>query len=75
MYTGNPLRGTLANSEYPDEMQHHAAFYQGLHCLLGLKQHSETEINHNLEDLNLHNGQSHTYWIIMYGIIHQNTKG
>ena len=26
--------GTLANSEDPDEMQHNAAFHQGLHCLL-----------------------------------------
>ena len=26
--------GTLANSEDPDEMQHIAAFHQGLHCLL-----------------------------------------
>ena len=26
--------GTFANSEDPDEMQHNAAFYQGLHCLL-----------------------------------------
>ena len=25
---------TLANSEDPDEMQHDAAFHQGLHCLL-----------------------------------------
>ena len=25
---------TLANSEDPDEMQHNAAFHQGLHCLL-----------------------------------------
>ena len=25
--------GTLANSEDPDEMQHNAAFHQGLHCL------------------------------------------
>ena len=25
---------TLANSEDPDEMPHHAAFHQGLHCLL-----------------------------------------
>ena len=25
--------GTLANNEDPDEMQHNAAFYQGLHCL------------------------------------------
>ena len=37
----------LANSEDPDEMQHNAAFHQGLfhqglHCLLRLKQHSET---------------------------------
>ena len=24
---------TLANSEDPDEMQHYAAFQQGLHCL------------------------------------------
>ena len=26
--------GTLANSEDPDEMQHNAAFHQGLQCLL-----------------------------------------
>ena len=26
--------GTLANSDDPDEMPHHAAFRQGLHCLL-----------------------------------------
>ena len=24
---------TIANSEDPDEMQHNAAFHQGLHCL------------------------------------------
>ena len=24
--------GTSANSEDPDEMQHNAAFHQGLHC-------------------------------------------
>ena len=41
--------GTLANSEDPDEMQHNAAFHQGLHCLLKLKQPSGTEIHHNLE--------------------------
>ena len=28
---------TLANSEDPDEMQHHAAFHQGLHCLITIK--------------------------------------
>ena len=32
--------GTLANSEDPDEMQHNAAFHQGLHCLLEIKQSS-----------------------------------
>ena len=26
--------GTLANSEYHDEMQHNTAFHEGLHCLL-----------------------------------------
>ena len=41
--------GTLANSEDPDEMQHHAAFHLGLHCLLGLKPPSGKEIHHNLE--------------------------
>ena len=30
--------GSLANSEDPDEMQNKAAFHQGLHCLLILKQ-------------------------------------
>ena len=44
--------GTLANSEDPDEMQHNAAFHQGLHCLLRLKQPSVTEIHvhHNIEN-------------------------
>ena len=41
--------GTLENSEDPDEMQHNAAFHQGLHCLLRLKQPSGTEIHHNLK--------------------------
>ena len=31
-------------------MQHNAAFHQGLHCLLRLKQFSGTEIHHNLEN-------------------------
>ena len=34
LYTGNLQIGTLANSKDPDEMQHYAAFHQGLHCLL-----------------------------------------
>ena len=41
--------GTLTNSEDPDEMQHSAAFHQGLHCLLRLKQPPWTEIHYNLE--------------------------
>ena len=28
-----PLKEFFANSEDPDEMQHDAAFHQGLHCL------------------------------------------
>ena len=32
--TRNPIMGTLANSEDPDEMPHRMAFHQGLHCLL-----------------------------------------
>ena len=34
LYIGNSLRGTLANSEDPDKMLHHAAFHQDLHYLL-----------------------------------------
>ena len=30
--SGNPLNGYFANSLDPDEMQHNAAFNQGLHC-------------------------------------------
>ena len=49
--------GTLANSEDSDEMQHNAAFHQGLHCLLRLKRSSEKKKsilvgNHNLCPLN-----------------------
>ena len=33
---------TLVNSEDPDEMLHDAAFHLDLHCLLKLKQPSET---------------------------------
>ena len=36
--------GTLANTEDSDEIQHNAAFHQGLHCLLKLKPHTGTEI-------------------------------
>ena len=40
---------TFAHHEHPDEMQHNAAFHQGLHCLLRLKQPSGTEYTINLE--------------------------
>ena len=33
LYTGNPKRGTLTNSEKQDKSQHFATFHQGLHCL------------------------------------------
>ena len=49
MYTVNPLRGTLANSDNPHEMQHNAAFHMGPHCLLIIKQTSGTEVQLNLE--------------------------
>ena len=68
--------GTEANNEDPDEMQHNAAFHQGLDFLPRL----ETKIHHNFENstfdhLKLHNGQSPTYYINIYGKINQNTKG
>ena len=40
--------GTLASSEYLDEMQHNAAFLHGLHCLLRLKQPSGTDIHNKI---------------------------
>ena len=41
--------GTLVNSRDSDEMQHTAAFHQGLYCLPSLNQPSGTEIHQNLE--------------------------
>ena len=61
----------------PDEMQHNAAFHQGLHCLLRLiKQPSGTEMHHNVESstcgpLKYKWGNSHEYVLK----IHQNVKG
>ena len=37
LFTGNPKRVLFASSEDPDEMQHNAAFHQGLNCLLRRK--------------------------------------
>ena len=52
---------TFANSEDPDEMQHDAAFHQGLHCLLTEKRSSDKRIqyffeNYNLTPLDMYNG-------------------
>ena len=33
LYTETPLTNTFGSSENPGEMQHNAAFHQGLHCL------------------------------------------
>ena len=48
LYIGNLYTGTWtwANGVDQDEMQHYAAFHQGLHCLLRLKQ---LPVHHNLE--------------------------
>ena len=40
----------MSNSKDADEMQHYAAFYLSLHCLLRLKQQSGIEIHHDLEN-------------------------
>ena len=69
------VQGTLANSADQDELQHNAAFHQGLNCLLRFKQSLGTEINHHLENstcppLKVHNVQSLTYRINTYGKIH-----
>ena len=36
----------MANSVYPDEMPHNAAFHQGLHCLPRQNRASEKEIQY-----------------------------
>ena len=57
--TGNPLTGTSAHSEDPDEMLHYddmlhnAAFYQGLNCMIPINPSSEKEIQYYLENYNL----------------------
>ena len=44
-----PLNGYYGKSKDQYKMSHKAAFHQGLHCFLRLKQPSGTEIHHNLE--------------------------
>ena len=55
-----PGTSTLTNSDDPDEMQHNAAFHQGLHCFLRLKKSSYNRIqncfvNYNLSPLDMYN--------------------
>ena len=63
----------FANSEEPDEMQHHAAFHQGLH-FFHKKEHTFF-FNYNLTPLDMYNGLSQVYCIEPEGRIHQYTKG
>ena len=44
---GKPLNSTFANSEDADEMQHNAAFHQGLHCFVKGKKDVQTK-EHNI---------------------------
>ena len=69
--------GTLANSEDPDEMQHNAAFHQGQHCLLRLKQSPGTKMHYNLEK-STYDPLKYTMGspiLLIYRKIHQNAKG
>ena len=54
---------TFANSEDTDEMQHDAAFHQGLHCLQKSKRSSDKKkynifLHYNLTPLDVYNGLS-----------------
>ena len=57
---------SFANSEDPDEMQHIAAFHQGLHCLLRLKQPPGTEIHPDLD--NPTSDPLSTQWTVPYSM-------
>ena len=59
----------MKNSEDPDEIPHNAAFHQGLHYLLRLKQSLGTEIHQNLETPIIYNKQSHPYCFDLDGKI------
>ena len=41
--------GTFSSSIDKDEMSHYAAFHQGLHCFVKVKQSSGTEMDHSSE--------------------------
>ena len=44
--TRNSLMGTLSDSADLDEMRHHDAFYQDLHCLLRQNRSSEKDLQY-----------------------------
>ena len=46
-------------------MQHYAAFHQGMHCFLKLKQTSGTEKKHDLENY-ICDSLKYTHWTIPY---------
>ena len=69
--------GSFTNSEDPDEMQHNAAFHQGLQSslLVKVKISSEKRIqfffsNYNLITLDMYNGLTQVYYIKLEGRIH-----
>ena len=71
LHTGTMLE-TPAKSENQDEMQHHTAFHQGLHCLPRLKQQGQKcIIILKILPVTMNNGQSHTDYINMYGTINR----
>ena len=45
---------TLANSEDPDEMQHHVAFHQALHCCISKKIYADKRIEYFLKIIACH---------------------
>ena len=73
---------TFINSEDPDEMQHYAAFQQGLYCLLGKKdlqtktknKTNTTFKNYNLTPQGMYSGLSKVYCFKPEGKIHLYTQ-
>ena len=69
---------TFANSEDPDEMQHNAAFHQGLHCFKGINNLQTKEYyilnNYNLIPLDMYNGLSQVYCFKPDEGIHKYTR-
>ena len=66
--------GTFTICEDLDEMPHHAAFHQGLHCLLRQKSSDKNiqyfKKNYNLTPIDIYNGLSQVYCMEPEGRIH-----